>query len=344
MKTARYWHTVEDQKIQCDLCPHGCRIAEGKSGLCKVRGVVEGELKALGYGLLSSAGLDPIEKKPLYHYCPGSNIFSIGGWGCNLGCLFCQNWTISQQFVPEGDRHLPEQVVRKASAVGSVGIAYTYNEPLIGFEFVYDCAVLARKAGLINVLVTNGYVRREPAAELLPLIDAINLDIKSMDDAFYRQQCHATLRPVLDFAQQAVAMGAHVEITNLIIPGLNDRLETIGCLAQWMRNNLGEAVPLHLSAYHPDYKFQAPPTSTETMKAAWETARKELLYVYVGNVLAGFGQNTVCPKCGSVLIKRQGYSTAVGGLINGHCGVCGRRAEVICGQEDSPLIRRLTAR
>jgi len=178
-------------------------------------------------------------------------------------------------------------------------------------------------------------VRREPAAELLPLIDAINLDIKSMDDSFYRKQCHATLQPVLDFAQQAVAAGSHVEITNLIIPGLNDELKTIGRLAKWIRNNLGEAVPLHLSAYHPDYQLEEPPTPSETLKAAWDVARKELFYVYVGNLASGFGQNTACPKCGSVLIERRGYSTTVRGLRNGDCVACGRAAEVVAGRRNS---------
>lgn len=305
---------------------------EGKTGLCKVRGTVQGELKALGYGLISSAGLDPIEKKPLYHFHPGSEIFSVGGWGCNFACVFCQNWTISQQFVPEGEPHTPEQIVRKALSVGSVGVAYTYNEPLVGFEFVYDCAIQARKAGLVNVLVTNGYIRRDPAAELIPFMDAMNIDIKSMDDGFYRKQCRATLQPVLDFAEQAVRGGSHVEITNLVIPGLNDGTARIGSLAAWIRKKLGEGVPLHLSAYHPQFQLKDPPTPVAILQEAYETARKELLYVYMGNVRTTAGQNTLCPGCGHLLVERVSYTTAVRGLRDGVCAGCNRPSEVVVGR------------
>jgi pyruvate formate lyase activating enzyme len=329
MKKAEYWHRREDGKTQCDLCPHGCVIAEGKSGTCKVRGTVGGELKALGYGLVSSAGLDPIEKKPLYHFLPGADIFSIGGWGCNLGCSFCQNWTISQQFGQDRDAYTPEWIVRKAAASGSMGIAYTYNEPVVGFEFVRDCSVLARQAGLLNVLVTNGYVRKEPAAELLPLVDATNIDIKSMDDAFYRKQCGATLRPVLDFARQAVQAGVHVEITNLVIPGLNDDDHHFELLAQWMRTHLGETVPLHLSAYHPQYKLDVSPTSPAALQKAHALARKTLLYVYMGNVSTRSGQDTTCPGCGRLLVERRGYATAIKGIDHGRCAGCGRKADFL---------------
>jgi pyruvate formate lyase activating enzyme len=297
--------------------------------------VEKGNLHALGYGLISSAGLDPIEKKPLHHFHPGESIFSIGGWGCNLACEFCQNWTISQQFAAGSDSYTPEQIVRKASSVGSIGIAYTYNEPLIGFEFVYDCALLARKAGLVNVLVTNGFVRNEPAAELISLIDAMNIDIKSMDDNFYRTRCHATLQPVLDFAQQAVSGSVHVEITNLVIPGLNDDMNTIGALARWMREHLGESVPLHISAYHPQYKLSIPSTPSATLERAYEVARKELLYVYLGNTMVRTGQNTLCPRCGHVLIERMGYSTVVRGLKKAACERCGRPLELITRSESA---------
>ena len=253
---AKFWKTGADGRLECELCPHRCRLAEGQSGICRVRRASGGRLVAEGYGRISSAALDPVEKKPLYHFHPGSAIFSIGGWGCNLGCVFCQNWTISQTFEAAPRSFAPEEVVRRASAEKeSVGIAYTYNEPMIGWEFVHDCAALARKAGLLNVLVTNGFVNTAPAAELLPMTDALNVDIKSMEEKFYRTQCRGQLRPVLDFCRQAVAAGCHVEITNLVIPGLNDRDELFESLAGWIADNLGSLTPLHLSAYHPQYKM-----------------------------------------------------------------------------------------
>ena len=213
---ARFWRSAEN-KIVCELCPHECRIDEGKSGVCGVRVNKAGVLEAAGYGHLSSAHLDPIEKKPLYHFLPGKMIFSIGGWGCNFACAFCQNWSISQERRLSGAEHSPSEIVSAASRNASMGLAYTYNEPVINFEFLMDCAALVRKAGLANVLVTNGYILRSPAVELLPLVDALNIDIKSMDDLFYRKQCRGTLRPVLDFAAQAVQQACHVEITNLLI-------------------------------------------------------------------------------------------------------------------------------
>jgi pyruvate formate lyase activating enzyme len=333
MKTAKFWHKTDKGCAQCELCPHGCCVAEGKTGICKVRGVEKGELIALGYGIVSSAHLDPIEKKPLYHFHPGKEIFSIGGWGCNLGCSFCQNWTISQQFIPESERRSPDTIVSETAKAGSIGIAYTYNEPLIGFEFVQDCARLARAEGLVNVLVTNGYVNPGPAAELLPLIDAANVDIKSMDDNFYRKQCKGSLDPVLAFCKQAVAAGCHVEITNLIIPTLNDETKLPETLAKWIADNLGKGVPLHLSAYHPQYKLKIPATEYGALENAYEVCRKHLLYVYMGNVWTSKGQDTQCPDCGETLISRQGYSTKVCGMRDDACAKCGRTIEGVFGRK-----------
>lgn len=330
MKMAKFWHKVEQGKVQCELCPHSCTIAEGRTGLCRVREAEGGELKVLGYGLLSSVNVDPIEKKPLYHFHPGTDIFSVGGWGCNFACVFCQNWTISQQVITGSQRYSPENVVAKASAAESIiGIAYTYNEPLVAFEFVQDCAELAKSRGLVNVLVTNGYIRPEPAAELLPLIDALNIDIKSMDDAFYRKHCRGSLKPVQDFAMQAREAGCHVEVTNLIIPGLNDENSQIEALAKWVRGNLGKATPLHLSAYHPQYKMKIPATPPELLERAYRICKEELLYVYLGNVWTKTGRDTECPECGAVLITRRGYATEVRGMQNGACEKCGRAIEIV---------------
>lgn len=329
MKIAEYWKAADQGRVQCELCPHGCVIAEAKVGRCRVRGVQNGELVALGYGVVASVAIDPMEKKPLHHFLPGEKIFSLGGWGCNLACVFCQNWSISQQFDNAGRTYRPEDIVEKAVSSGTPAIAYTYNEPLIGFEFVRDCAKLARAKGLKNVLVTNGFIRKEPAAELLPMIDALNIDIKSMDDEFYRKHCKGLLQPVLDFTQQAFAAGCHVEITNLIVTGLNDRRDNFERLADWLVSKLGRQTVLHLSAYHPDFNYDAPPTEFSTLETAYETCRAKLDYVYVGNVVSGKGENTECPSCRSVLVSRRGYSVKIAGLSGNKCAKCGRKADMV---------------
>lgn len=329
MKNAVFWRTTESGIIQCELCPHHCVIAEKKTGLCGIRRVDDGGLVAAGYGRLSSLHNDPIEKKPLFHFHPGSEIFSIGGWGCNFACRFCQNWQISQAVNAQAQSFRPDEVVQAARDQDSPGIAYTYNEPLINYEFVRDCAQLARSAGLFNVLVTNGFIEEKPAAELLPLIDALNIDIKSMDEAFYKQQCRGALAPVLRFARQAVAEGCHVEITNLLIPGLNDGEEQAGQVSAWMAVNLGRMTPLHLSAYHPEYKMDVPSTPPTVLERAFVHCKRDLAYVYMGNVMTSAGQNTLCPQCARELIVRQGYTMRIVGIINRACRHCGRPADVV---------------
>jgi pyruvate formate lyase activating enzyme len=330
MRTALYWHLREDGTVQCDLCPHRCVVREGGQGLCGARGLRGGELRALGYGAISSAHIDPIEKKPLYHYYPGGRIFSIGGWGCNLGCLFCQNWGISQEVhLESGARSSPDDVARAAGERGSVGVAYTYNEPLVGFEFVLACARAVRAAGHKNVLVTNGFINTGPAAELLPWIDALNIDIKSMDESFYRSQCKGSLAPVLHFVEQAAKMKCHVEITNLLIPGLNDAEGQLDRLARWVAEHLGRRTPLHLSAYRPEYRCSLPATPVEVLHRAHAACAQHLLHVYLGNVVTATGQNTRCPDCGSTWIRRSGYSVDVCGIRNGTCASCERETGVI---------------
>jgi pyruvate formate lyase activating enzyme len=329
MKTARYWDSVEGGKVRCMLCPHGCLLGDAQTGLCHVRTARGGELLAAGYGLISSAQVDPIEKKPLHHFFPGEDIYSIGGWGCNFACVFCQNWTISQQVIEGNHAYSPDEIVAKALKSGSLGIAYTYNEPLVAFEFVYDCAVLARENGLANVLVTNGYINAEPAAELLPLINALNIDVKSMDEDFYSKKCRGHVAPVLALAEQAVEAGCHVEITNLLIPGLNDDDALIGKLAEWIANSLGPQTPLHLSAYRPQFKLTLPATRGATLERARGIALQYLPYVYLGNVYAEEGQNTDCPWCGARLVTRRGYDTQIVGIENGCCTKCGKDSDVV---------------
>ncbi len=329
MHSALFWHPTKSGGIQCELCPHHCVLQDQQTGQCGIRTAAKGTLQARGYGLISSMHTDPIEKKPLYHFQPGREILSIGGWGCNFKCAFCQNWTISQQVDGNAQAANPETIIRSARVEHSMGIAYTYNEPLINIEFVHACAAAAHAAGLVNVLVTNGYIDEKPAAFLLPLIDALNIDIKSMDDAFYRRQCRGSLEPVLRFARQAVKQGCHVEITNLLIPGLNDAEEQVGRLSQWIRAHLGPATPLHLSAYRPEYRMTLPPTSLAVLERAHARCQSDLHYVYMGNVRTRGGQDTQCPQCGATLITRNGYATSVVGLNERVCAQCGRLAEII---------------
>ncbi len=284
MKKALYWRRLDKSEFVCELCPNRCVMGEGEVGLCRVRGVKDGVFMALGYGHVTSLAVDPIEKKPLYHFRPDSNIFSVGGWGCNLSCRFCQNWEISQCFMDDSRSISAEQLVQLAVDSRTGAVAYTYNEPLVGYEFVYDCAKLAKEQGLVNVLVTNGYIMPEPAAMILHHIDALNIDIKSMDNRFYSDYCCGTVKPVLDFAKQAMRAKCHVEITNLIIPGCNDCDRDILTLSEWIADNLGRETVLHLSAYFPRHKFDIKATPYGVLDHARILAAEKLDNVYLGNV------------------------------------------------------------
>jgi pyruvate formate lyase activating enzyme len=316
--------------VRCLLCPHECLVKEGHSGRCRVRTVSGGILQADGYGQISAAHLDPVEKKPLYHFHPGTFIYSIGGWGCNFRCRFCQNWTISQQtrFDP-GNACRAGDVVRQAVASGGIGVAYTYNEPLTGYEFVYDCAEAVRKAGLKNVLVTNGYVEPLPAAALLPWIDAVNLDIKSMDDQFYREVCGGSLAPVLRFARQVVDAGVHLEVTNLLIPGLNSDDRQTDTLASWIAETLGPRIPLHITAYRPEYSMALPPTRAADLRMAFSRAKRLLAHVYTGNLDMPEGRDTLCQSCGAPLVEREGRHPKVTLTGEGRCASCRTVSEVV---------------
>ncbi|MFH0772431.1 MAG: AmmeMemoRadiSam system radical SAM enzyme [Candidatus Omnitrophota bacterium] len=282
MKEALYWGKKDD-KARCHLCPHECKIVNGLVGICGVRRNIDGKLYSLVYGETTSIALDPIEKKPLYHYHPGEYILSLGTKGCNFKCPFCQNWTISQDIDAVTRKVSPEWVIEKAKEHKSFGIAYTYNEPFIWYEFVLDTARFAKKEGLENVLVTNGYVNPEPLEEILPFIDAMNIDLKSLDDEFYRKICGASLEPVL-YAIKRSAKSCHVELTNLVIPGLNDSDDNFIRLVDWIFDNLGVEIPLHFSRYFPCYKLDRPVTPLETLERARDIAGKKLKNVYIGNI------------------------------------------------------------
>jgi pyruvate formate lyase activating enzyme len=282
-KEALFYERLGDKKVRCDLCPQHCQIAESKVGICGVRKNIGGKLFSLIYGRITSVALDPIEKKPLYHYHPHEFILSVGTKGCNLRCGFCQNYPISQDLDAPTQRLNPEELIRKVKQVRSFGIAYTYNEPFIWYEFVLDTARLAKREGIKNVLVTNGFVNQKPLEELLPYIDAMNIDLKSIEDDFYRKVCKATITPVLETIKQA-RRHCHIELTNLIIPTLNDSQENLMKLVDWVYDNVGPDVPMHFSRYFPCFKFDILPTPISVLKKAEKIAKKKLKYVYLGNV------------------------------------------------------------
>jgi pyruvate formate lyase activating enzyme len=279
---AAHWRP-ENGAVRCELCPHRCLISEGKRGICKVREHQKGRLFALTYGKVSAVQFDPMEKKPLYHFHPGKPILSIGSVGCNFHCGFCQNHHLVECAAPLAPVPIPD-LVRAARREGAVGISYTYNEPLIWFEFVVDCAREFRKAGMANVLVTNGFVSPEPLAELLPLVDAMNIDLKSMDPEFYSEE---SIRSVVDF-----------------VAGVDPE------------------IPLHLSRYMPMYRFTAPPTPPERLAAAFRIAREKLPYVYVGNYPLEGAEDTACPECGAIVVRRNRYRTNPSGLTGNRCASC----------------------
>ncbi len=323
----KLWEKHEnDEKLKCLLCPHLCLIAPGRRGVCGVRENQGGEVVPVTYGVISGYALDPIEKKPLYHFYPGSSILSVGSYGCNLKCDFCQNFHISQEVHPDGTRHLtPEELVKLAlKAAGNSGLAYTYNEPVIWFEYVIDCARLASSEGLQNVMVTNGYVNDDPLAELIKVIDAFNIDLKAFSNEFYRRYTGATLGPVLEAIKMVASSGRHLEITTLIIPGLNDSADEMRREAEWIALNAGRQVPLHLSRYFPMYRRSNPPTPAETILRLKEIASEYLDFVYTGNLTGTDpGSDTLCPSCHSVVVSRAGYKTTMKGLSDdGRCASC----------------------
>jgi len=328
MHQALYFEQLDNKKVRCQLCPHNCIIHDGKVGICRQRKNVEGVLYSLNYGKMVSVNLDPMEKKPLYHFCPGEKILSIGTNGCNLSCQFCQNWSISQEDSLSEDMP-PDEIIKLANRHKTRFIAYTYNEPFIWYEYVLDTAKLAKSAGLINVLVTNGYVNPEPLSKILPYISAMNIDIKGIKDSFYHKLCKARLGPVLESAKAARGK-VHIEITNLIITGENDRADELEEISKWVADNLGKDTPLHFSAYFPSYKLDNPSTPTETLLEAYQIARKYLYFVYLGNVTGvKEGRDTVCYRCGNKLVERTGYQIRTAGLTpNGQCSQCGNENNI----------------
>jgi len=326
---ADFFAQGEQERITCQLCPHNCRLRPNQVGICRVRSNREGSLKTITFGQISALALDPIEKKPLYHFYPGSQILSVGSFGCNLGCPWCQNHHIACTVPPT--RYLePIELVDLAVAAvkqGSVGLAYTYNEPTMAYEFVLACAREAKLRGLKNVLVTNGYINPEPLVALLEVTDALNIDLKGFNPQFYRHYCKARIEPVWDNIELATAL-SHVEITTLVLPGLNDDPAVFREAARRL-SAISPDIPWHLSAFYPAHRFQnRAPTPAATLYKLRDIAREYMHYVYLGN-LADQDSDTLCPDCGQVLIKRHGFYSEVTGIKDKCCMVCHQPVNII---------------
>ena len=328
MKEASFFKPLEEGHVDCCLCEQRCRIHPGKRGKCGVRENRDGVLWSLVYGKLLAQHVDPIEKKPLFHFFPGSRSFSIATAGCNFHCLFCQNADISQ--VPQASKFLfaddvsPSDVVQSAAKAGCASISYTYTEPTIFMEYALDVCRIARNRGLKNVFVTNGFMTAEALDALSPWLDAANVDLKAFTEEFYANQCGARLQPVLDTLKRMKERGIWLEVTTLIVPGLNDDPGELRALAEFLLS-LGPEIPWHVSRFHPTYRLlDKPPTPAGTLRLAREIGLKAgLRYVYTGNIPGDEGEHSYCHSCGNPLIERFGFSMERIGVRNGTCSSCG---------------------
>ncbi|MFC1548629.1 AmmeMemoRadiSam system radical SAM enzyme [Candidatus Omnitrophota bacterium] len=331
-KKAMLWEKIGDSGVHCYLCAHHCKIEEDNFGFCGLRQNVKGELHTYAYGKVIANHVDPIEKKPLYHFLPGTYAYSIATIGCNFRCPFCQNWTISQMSARkadvEGDELKPEEVVREALKNECKSVSYTYTEPTIFFEYAYDTAVLAKKKGLYNTFVTNGYMTKEAIDKIKPYLDAVNVDLKFFNDESYRNICKGSLQPVLDSIKNMKEAGIWVEVTTLVIPGENDSEEELRGIAGFLAD-VSKDIPWHVTRFHPAFRYtKAPPTPVESMEEALEVGKEEgLKYVYLGNI--NTRGETICPDCGKVLIDRAGFTAKISEdfISSGKCRSCGARIE-----------------
>ncbi|NOX54603.1 MAG: AmmeMemoRadiSam system radical SAM enzyme [Planctomycetes bacterium] len=313
-------------RVQCELCPKGCVIEPGQSGECRIRVNVDGKLLAVTYGHPCAVHVDPVEKKPLFHFLPGTGILSIATVGCNLHCKNCQNWEISQANPEETPavELLPDQIPALAKKYDCLSAAYTYTEPMVFYEYALDSCIRAKEAGLRNALVTAGYINEKPLRRLCQFVDAANIDLKALSDRFYRDICRATLKPVLNALVVSKAMGVEVEVTNLIIPTLNDSDDMLRALSRWIVRNLGRETPLHFSRFFPHYQMRnLPPTPAETLDRAKQIAESEgLHFVYIGNITRPKAGDTFCPGCGQRLVHRYGYLVLENRIREGKCPDC----------------------
>ncbi len=329
MKEALFYKKLKNKIVQCQLCPHFCTLKEGERGKCRVRENQKGKLYSLVYGKLCSLAFDPIEKKPLYHFLPGQLSLSIATVGCNLNCQHCQNWEISQANVEDipNQQFSPEEIVKEAKKDKVKIISYTYTEPTIFYEYMLDIAKLAKKAGIKNMIVSNGFINPEPLRELCKYLDAANIDLKSIDEEFYKKVCEGRVKPVLDSLKILKKEKIWIELTNLLIPTLNDKEKDTKKLVKWVKNNLSVNVPIHFTAFYPCYKLlDLPRTSVETLKMARKLAMKEgMKHVYTGNIQDDEGDSTFCPKCKKILIKRRLFSITENNLNRGKCPSCNHK-------------------
>ena len=333
MKLSSYYKKLANRAVRCTLCRHRCIIREGESGICRIRVNKEGKLYSLVYGYPIALHIDPIEKKPLFHFLPGSNALSIATVGCNFRCKFCQNWDISQ--LPrdynrvEGYKVSPEEVVGAALRSGSTIISYTYTEPTIFFEYALEIAGLAHAKGLRNIFVTNGYMTPEAIEMATGLIDAANVDLKAFSDKFYKKYCSARLAPVLETLKHMRSAGIWIEVTTLLIPGLNDDKHEIASLAEFIADSLGRETPWHISRFHPAYRLlDAPLTPVKSLTTAFEIGKDAgLKYVYIGNVATKHGADTFCSNCGTTVIDRKGYTARCNMTRDERCPVCNEKIQ-----------------
>ncbi len=324
---ADFWEPLEGKTVVCKLCPRQCVIANGARGFCRARENRNGTLYTLNYGLPCSIQPDPIEKAPFYHFLPGTDRLGIATAGCNQTCKYCQNWQISQARVDDLQNASvsPDSMVAIAKSLSLPTVCFTYTEPTVFYEYMYDIAVRAREAGLKSVVVSSGYMNEEPMRKLCKVVDAVKIDLKGFDEHFYENVCSGTLAPVLSSLKTVQDCGVHLEIVNLVVPTLNDSMNEIRAMCRWIKENLGPDVPLHFTRFVPNYKLiDLPMTPVATLEQAISIAHDEgLHYVYIGNVPGHAQDNTYCPKCGKVLIQRLGYDVVENNIVDGKCKYCG---------------------
>ena len=346
---AKYWHFIEDGRIQCDLCPRDCKLREGQRGACFVRQRLEDRMVLTTYGRSSGFCIDPIEKKPLNHFLPGSSVLSFGTAGCNLACKFCQNWDISKSADMDRLMHnaSPEQIADAARSHGCESVAFTYNDPVIFAEYAMDVAESCHRHGIRTVAVTAGYMHDAARRDFYSRMDAANVDLKAFTDEFYFKLTGGRLQPVLDtLVYLRHETDVWFEITTLLIPGMNDSVEEISVMSEWILNNLGEDIPIHFTAFHPDYKLKSlPDTPADTLSKARNIAKAAgLQHVYTGNVHDAEGGTTSCPECDASLIVRDWHEVLEYRLSNGRCPDCGKAIAGRFGDGPVPGRRRRPVR